>query len=67
MSRRGFGNRLRQLRDAKNLTQEELARRAELHRVYITQLETGAQKNPSLDTLHRLAKALGVSVAELLE
>jgi transcriptional regulator with XRE-family HTH domain len=33
---------------------------------YITMLEAGKRKNPSLPVLRRLAKALGVPVAELL-
>ncbi|HTU01086.1 MAG TPA: helix-turn-helix transcriptional regulator, partial [Candidatus Sulfotelmatobacter sp.] len=32
---------------------------------YVAQLESGTKKNPSLDTLRRLAKALGVTVADI--
>jgi len=35
--------------------------------VYIAKLETGVEDNPTLDTLRRLAKALKVTVAELVE
>jgi transcriptional regulator with XRE-family HTH domain len=45
----------------------DLARAAKVTRAYITQLETGERKNPSLDVLKRLARALGVPMTELLE
>jgi len=57
---------IRGLRDAKGLTQVELAKRAKVTRGYLAQLEAGHKKNPSLPTLRKLAKALGVPVAELL-
>ena len=54
------------LRAAKGLSQKALAARAKVTQGYIAQLETGTRKNPSLPALKRLAKALGVDVAELL-
>jgi transcriptional regulator with XRE-family HTH domain len=57
---------IRQLREQRNLTQVELARKAKLTQGYVTMIETGVRKNPSLAILKRLAKALGVPVAELL-
>ncbi len=58
--------KVRSLREARGLTQAELAKRAGLHRVYLTQLELGIHRNQTLGTLRRLAKALGVSLTELL-
>lgn len=46
---------------------QSLAKRAGVTDAYIAQLETGVRKNPSLTVLKRLAKALGVTVVELLE
>jgi XRE family transcriptional regulator, master regulator for biofilm formation len=57
---------IRTLREAKGLSQVELARRAKVARPYLIRLESRQQKNPSLAVLKRLAKALGVSVPELL-
>ena len=57
---------LKTLREEKGLTQDELAKRAKLKKPYISQLETGVRKNPSLSALQRIAKALGVPVTELL-
>ncbi len=67
MSAERFRKTLRKLREAKGLTQGELAERAGLHRVYVTQLEIGIETNPTLETLERLAKALGVRTGKLLD
>jgi transcriptional regulator with XRE-family HTH domain len=66
LAKRRVGETLKRLREARAFTQEELADRAGLHRVYVTQLEIGVKTNPRLDTLERLAKVLRVTVAELL-
>jgi len=58
---------LRRLRDERGLTMAELAKKAHVTDAYIAQLETGVKKNPSLEILKRLARALGVPVGELLE
>jgi len=60
-----FGKQLQRLRTDRSLTQEQLAVKAGLARVYLTKLESG-QHDPSLSTLVRLAKALRVSVTDLL-
>jgi len=58
---RRLGTAIRNLRQALRLTQEELAKQ-----VGVTQ-GCGLKKNPSLPTLKKLARALGVPVTELLE
>jgi transcriptional regulator with XRE-family HTH domain len=60
-----FGKQLQRLRTRRGLTQEQLAVTAGLSRTFLTRLELG-QHDPSLSTLVRLAKALRVSVMELL-
>lgn len=62
---RDFGARVKALRQARNWTQEELARRADLHRTYIGSVER-SERNVSLLNIARIAKALGVSVTALL-
>jgi transcriptional regulator with XRE-family HTH domain len=47
-------------------TQEALAKRAKVSRSYLAAIEAGHKRNPSLVVLQKLAKALGVPVAELL-
>ena len=57
---------IKKLRTDRGLTQEQVAQKAGVTKNYITMLETGARKTPSLPVLKRLAKALGAPVTELL-
>jgi transcriptional regulator with XRE-family HTH domain len=61
-----FGERLRQLRLAKNLTQEELASLAGFSRSYYNEIETG-KRNIALLNLNRLAQCLNISLSDLLD
>jgi|GEM_PF-1261035 len=65
--KKGFGMQLRAIREKKGLTQVEIAEKAGISQEYVTRLETGGKKNPSLAVAVRLAKALGVSIADLVE
>ncbi len=60
-----FGSSVRKLRHGLEISQEELAERADLHRTYIADVERGV-RNPTLLTIKKLAKGLGVSAADLL-
>ena len=62
---RRIGRRVRELREAKDLTTYELAQRSGIHRPNISRIESGRHM-PNLDTLMRLAQALGTSVADLV-
>ncbi len=59
-----FGHRLRELRQALGISQEELAFRAGLHRTYVSSAERG-QRNVSLVNLEKLARALEIDIADL--
>ena len=61
-----FAVRLKQLREERELTQEKLAKRSGVSHGYLARLEIGMH-DPSLSMLAKLAKALKVSVAELVE
>jgi len=61
-----FGRNLRRVRRREDLSQEELARRAGLHRTEIGLLEHG-ERVPRIDTLIRLADSMVVPPAELLD
>jgi XRE family transcriptional regulator of biofilm formation len=67
MSPKRLSTVLKMLRRERGMTQDEIGRRAKVTKPYLSQLETGVRKNPSLPVLKRLAKALGVPVAALLE
>jgi DNA-binding XRE family transcriptional regulator len=60
-----LGQRLRELRLAAGLTQAELARRTGIHRPNIARVEAG-RHTPSLETLARIANAIGVSTTHVL-
>jgi transcriptional regulator with XRE-family HTH domain len=62
----GLGEAIRQGRSVLGISQGELAERAGLHRTYVSDLERGA-RNPSIESIEKLARALGVSVAKLFE
>jgi transcriptional regulator with XRE-family HTH domain len=61
-----FGDKVRELRKEKNLSQEELSFKADLHRTYIGMIER-AEKNITLINIEKIAKALGVDIKELLK
>jgi transcriptional regulator with XRE-family HTH domain len=60
-----MGARLRQLRQGRKLTQEQLAERAGLSDKFVGELERG-RGNPTLTTLAALSDALGVRLVDLL-
>ena len=63
---RGFGERVSQLRKKKGLSQERLGFECNLSQTYISEVEAG-KRNVSLVNIHGLAKALGITLAELLD
>lgn len=67
MSPQRIGKMLQDRREATGLTREQLAKKAKVTTAYVSMMEAGKRKNPSLAILQRLAKALGVSVSELLD
>lgn len=64
-ARSRFAERLRIERTARGLSQEELAALAGLHRTYIGSVER-SERNVSIDSMERLAQAIGLDVVDLL-
>jgi transcriptional regulator with XRE-family HTH domain len=64
--RKRVGLNLRRLREAKGLTQEELAHSADVHQTYLSGVE-GGKRNPSVAVLDRIATALGSDVSALFD
>lgn len=60
-----LGQRIRELRLAKGMNQDEFAAAAGIHRTHPSKLEN-AQIDPQLSTLVKVATALGVEVGDLL-
>ena len=57
---------IKHLREAKGLSQEKLARLADVANNTLIKMESGENQNPTLDTLKKVAKALAVSVDDLI-
>jgi len=62
---RDFGERVRELRLERGLSQEELAAKAGLHRTAISFIEI-AKRSSTLETVERLARALRVQPVDLM-
>ncbi len=60
MNKQTFGQRLKELREAASLTQQQLAEKAGLNQFGIAKLEQGV-RSPAWETVQALARALGVS------
>lgn len=60
-----FGERLREIRRKKGISQEKLAGLAGLHRTYVSGVERG-ERNISLVNIERLAIALDVAMSDLM-
>ena len=61
-----FGEKVREIRISQNLSQEQLANLADVHRTYIGMVER-AEKNITLVNIEKIANALNISVNELLK
>lgn len=61
-----LANNIRKLREAKGLSQEKLARLADVANNTLIKMESGENQNPTLVTLKKVAKAFGVSVDDLI-
>jgi transcriptional regulator with XRE-family HTH domain len=59
-----LGKRVRRLRNKLDLSQEELAEKAGIHRTYMGKIERG-ESNPPLHTVSKIAKALKVEMSDL--
>ena len=60
-----MGYKIREIREAKGMTQEELAQSSGVSRVTISGLENGTERATSTKTLLKIAKALAVSVDQI--
>ena len=67
MSNSKIGLNFKKLRAQKGYSLEKVARLADLSLNTVVRLESGANKNPTIDTLTKIARALEVSVDDLLK
>lgn len=59
-----LGKRIREIRKAKKMSQEELAYQSKTDYSYLNEIEAG-KRNPSVKRINEIAKVLGVSIKEL--
>lgn len=65
-SNSGIGKNIKKLRKKLGLTQDDLARKADVKYTTLTKIESGVIKKPSVQTVAEIAKALGCTVDDLL-
>ncbi|MFH2013764.1 MAG: helix-turn-helix transcriptional regulator [Patescibacteria group bacterium] len=58
---------IRKFRKAKGLSQDKLSRLADVSHATIIKIESGGIKSPTINTVQKIAKALGVSVEDLIK
>jgi len=61
-----IGNRIREVRNLKNISQMQLSNLADLDRTYITSVENG-KRNISIVNIEKIAIALDISIKEFFE
>ena len=62
-----LGENIKKFRQKRKLTQDKLARLADTPYTSITKIETGVIKQPSVQTVAKIANALGVAIEQLLK
>ena len=61
-----LGKRIRNYRRELGFSQEQLAEKSRCHPTYIGQIERG-EKNPTIESIEKITRALGISLSQLLE
>ncbi|MBN1971908.1 MAG: helix-turn-helix transcriptional regulator [Candidatus Delongbacteria bacterium] len=66
-NRSDIGKAIQKVRLGRGLTQEELARKAEIPYTTLAKIESGMVINPRMKTLHKIADALNVTIDYLIK
>jgi transcriptional regulator with XRE-family HTH domain len=61
-----IGNRIRELREAKGISQQNLAAVCNFEKANLSRIEAG-RTNPTISTLYRISQALGITISELVD
>lgn len=62
-----IGDKIKQLRNKQRLTQDELARKADLPYTTLTKIETNVITKPSIQTVSKIAQGLGITIDNLMK
>lgn len=66
MEEKTIGQRIKKTREKKGWSQYKLAKEADVQPSTISQIESGARQNPSVDVLQKVANVLSTTISELL-
>jgi len=66
-SKNNLAKTVKRLREKMGISQEKLARLADVSNNTIINIEAGKQNNPTIETLRRIAKALNVPIEDLIK
>lgn len=64
---REIGDKIRQIRKKQDLTQDALAKKADIPYTTLTKIESNVITKPSIQTVGKIAKGLGITIDELLK
>ena len=62
-----IGNKIKQIRIKQGLTQDELARKSDLPYTTLTKIETNVITKPTIQTVMKIAKGLGITIDDLMK
>lgn len=62
-----IGDKIKKVRNKQGITQDELARKAELPYTTLTKIESNVITKPTIQTVVKIAKGLGTSIDDLLK
>ena len=62
-----IGDKIKQLRNKQVLTQDELARKSDLPYTTLTKIETNVITKPTIQTVMKIAKGLGITIDDLMK
>lgn len=62
-----IGEKMKKIRNDKGMTQEELAQKANISYITLVKIEQGKVENPTMKTLQKIAKALEISLDEIVK
>jgi len=62
-----IGDKIKQLRNKQGLTQDELARKSDLPYTTLTKIESNVITKPSIQTVMKIARGLGITLDDLMK
>ncbi len=62
-----IGDKIKQIRNKQGITQDELARKSEIPYTTLTKIESNVITKPTIQTVAKIAKGLGITIDELIK